>query len=245
MRKVTALGLQAEHDRRVQELRVEMDRLQSELDRRIAAEYKRRFPRKKFKSRGAACEALGDEAIKKLREDLEPAAERARDERHKLGEKLNEDLRALAASVKLKTSDSVWTRVHVEDDADYRSMGYSKSKYARAAAEMYAEDVASLGFDVRVVRTPSKTEAGPLGLYASGGRWSVWINADAENAALVPYAPLPGEHTMEIEASRLWRKSVNPKVYFPFLPDDVCDRAYARRHEVKFGKTVEVVPAWS
>lgn len=238
MRRVTALGLQAEYDQRIEKLQVEMDRLQAELNDRIRAEFKHRFPRKKTKKLRDMIDALGD--IKKLREDLEPRATALRDERRQLGEKLNGDLRELASRVKLRTSDNVWTRVHVEEDCAYRSMGWSKSKYARASAEMYAEDIALLGFRAHVARTPPRVDAGGLGVYEYGGRWSVWINADAENALLSQFAPLPGEHTMEIEAARLWSKSVNPKVYFPFLPDDVCDRAYAKRHEVKSGSSAIV-----
>lgn len=189
--------------------------LQRDYGIALFAEFKRQFPkRRKPSHHSKAFDAIANG--KAFREPWEAKAKAMYAERTQTGEAAEIELRGMAERIEPEHGDPDTFGLYLAETVrghSYHTQGYGANKYARGTAEHYADMARAAGCMVEV-RT--------IGRFTSGGPWpityetyGVFVDVSPTGWEIIRRKPLP---SMRETVRLCWKRGVNPRVYYPFLP---------------------------
>lgn len=104
--------------------------------------------------------------------------------------------------------------LHETSTGDYRSQGFGAHRYAKMGAQRYADALSAHGFqaEVRSRRPIEGSDYTEYRVYANALPWQMDVCLRRGGSLL--------DHCV-----KLWKRNVNPKVYYPFLDDAIFDKS--------------------
>lgn len=181
---------------------------EARFDTRLKAELvKARVRLRKEFDRVRAKAALGDEVYTAIFHRYAAIAKAYGEHRFAKCDEFKKLLREACAAEGLKPSD---TPVKVDEvcEGSYGSQGWGARKYARGSAEQDVMELQAIGIKAEVRERIEKYTWGSLAYY------EVW--AWTSEPEKVPYAP--SNLSLKDAVKACWKRGVNPRVYWPFLP---------------------------
>jgi len=205
---------QRENHRRAREA------MQAEYEAACEQAYKRLFPRRKFSMARGQKENKDEQAA-----IFERFSVRANEmtETHKQETEATETALCEAAESATFPAFDGMSLYYVSWGMAYSSQAYGAGKYARAAAETEADKARAHGLTVVVRERPDPRPANAGSYWTPAPDFEVWVNTSSLGAEILRYKPCC-EDIVEW-AARCWKRGTNPKVYNPFLSQEVCDEA--------------------
>ena len=182
------------------------------------AEAKRRFPKRRIGTGRdgwiKAQNVLPPEVYAAIKAPIELEVEKWREERQRGLDEFDALLKILAGPAEIpKTEEPFCARTI--SGTDFGSQGFGANKYASGMAESIADDARFVGLSAEVRSRVYLTTTGSWPqTYMS---YDVFVNTTPDGWAAAMMKP-----RIEMrEVIRLcWKRGVNPRVYYPFLPHD-------------------------
>lgn len=111
--------------------------------------------------------------------------------------------------------------MHRVSSGSYGSQGYGATRYARQSAKRFAGSIRAEGFDAEVKEVNGHTSK-RWGIYYAD--YEVWGNLESWQIDAIQRR---SKMSLLEWAVACWKGGTNPKVYSPFLPDDIFDKSCA------------------
>jgi hypothetical protein len=186
----------------------------------ILAAYKKQFPRSKVTDLSKVMKKLPEETITSISEPLTVLGKKELDHKKRQEKLLDALLYSLSNAMEIKQTEE-YRDLTSRSSYDYWSQGFGASTYAKNAVKVYLQDLEKEGIDCKIEERNVEHI----------GEWSVHSANYVLMAKIEPwqfdcilrrtkYDPLQW-------AVDCWKRGVNPKVYNPFLSDEIFDKSMA------------------
>jgi hypothetical protein len=106
--------------------------------------------------------------------------------------------------------DTVW-------ESTYSSQGFGSYNYARKRAEMVLAEVEYSGIPAKIEEKTKYYDRTGAPFFSKGSHtvFKIYVQADKLNREILRYKP---SLSIKDVVRMCWKKGVNPRVYYPFLP---------------------------
>jgi hypothetical protein len=194
--------------------------IQKEYDAFIQAEFKKRFPRRKFEHYKAAKLMPDYNAVAKpFHERAKAATNEYWGKRKALEAEMDKAAEACEITADMKIADkALWVKYDSVGEDAYRSQGWGAIKYARQSAEGYVDALRANGVDGEVrERVDRWTSHLGTGERLSLTYFDVYAGCNQLACDIIRHKP---SITLREWVRLCWKRGVNPRVYNPFLPHE-------------------------
>jgi hypothetical protein len=191
--------------------------IQKEWDAFLLAEFKKRFPGRKF-DKYKAQKLMPDFAdlVKPFKERASAVFKEYWDKKKVLEEALDKAAEPCEITPDMKIADKTqWIKYHSVDEGAYRSQGFGAIKYAMQAAEGYVDELRANGVDGEVRERVHKWDSHLTGEPLSMTYFEVYAGCTELACDIIRHKP---SITLREWVRLCWKRQVNPRVYNPFLP---------------------------
>lgn len=158
------------------------------------------------------------EQSEELAQRFQTCAKRVRKQANRVLDRLEVSARGVAASVDIRPSKEIWTKISLFSDVEYEGDSSYQLKLAADAAEALSDKLRFYGFDVHILSRDV--------YFPNIGRcvhqFEVWSNiANDDQVRIFMAKPDP---TLEQKVARCIRRNVDPRERYPFLTLDWLTR---------------------
>ena len=199
---------------------MQLKKLQEDFEAEVEAEYKRKFPRRKYgieRSREENEEFHSKTYHKYVKMGIE-----IHDRKDKKIEEIENEIKAHIDEIVIPTTNKMFRHTTVSSSS-YRSQGFGEHSYALRAAQEYVDHAKMFGVDgeVRAENISSGTDT--CGFSWTLTYYHVWLKTTTVGFRLLKYKPV----NILDWAVQCWKNNTNPKVYNPFLSDEIYEKSMA------------------
>ena len=198
--------------------------LQRKFEEEAETAYRKRFPRRKY-------------SLSRSVEENQPFHEEIYDEyglmfkelikaQNKKEADLNHEIGIVCENAVIPTTERLYK--HYKSEAiTYWSQGLGACSYAKASAQEFLDHAKDYGLkgEIRTVNSHFVKSSYPNMPGSWSADYEVWLNTTK-----LGFKILQNKKTSVLDwAIQCWRRGVNPKVYNPFLSDEIFNKSMAMR----------------